>query len=168
MIALLPWWAGVGMAVVGYGVLHTLAAPGAIPMAQPNQFSQHAGKLLGKMLAYSWQFIMPVICLPERYCWPGVAGGAALWWPRPRRTRRPAYWTVVMHAIRAACREMVSPAGLRGRRNQRQRPRRRHGPCVNQGGETVLKMCTCSKRLGSVYSNRLKVDVTKNSRDNDL
>lgn len=41
-------------------------------------------------------------------------------------------------------------------------------PVLIKGGETVLKMCTCSKRLGSVYSNRLKVDVTKNSRDNDL
>ena len=76
LIALLPWWAGVGMAIVGYGILHALAAPGAIPNAHPNQLGQYAGKLLGKTLAYYGQFIMPLICL---------AGAALSAWRRRQR-----------------------------------------------------------------------------------
>ncbi|MBV0882203.1 restriction endonuclease [Noviherbaspirillum sp. L7-7A] len=86
LIALLPWWAGVGMAIVGYGVLHALAAPGAVPIAQPTQLGQYLGKMLGKTLAYYGQFIVPVICL---------AGAALSAWRR--RQRRALVATVTQN-----------------------------------------------------------------------
>lgn len=76
LIALLPWWAGVGLAVLSYGVLHTLAVPIAAPIAQPNQMGQYVGQMFGKMLAYYGQFIVPVICL---------AGAALSAWRRWQR-----------------------------------------------------------------------------------
>jgi restriction system protein len=78
LIALLPWWAGVGLAILCYGVLHALAAPVTAPIAQPGQMGQYVARMLFKSLAYYGQFIVPVICL----------AGAALsaWRCRQRRT----------------------------------------------------------------------------------
>ena len=78
LIALLPWWAGLGLALLSYGVLHALAAPIAAPIGQSGQMGQYAAQMMGKTLAYYGQFIVPIICL----------AGAALsaWRRRQRRT----------------------------------------------------------------------------------
>jgi restriction system protein len=78
LIALLPWWAGVGLAILSYGILHVLAAPIAASIAQSGQMGQYVSQMMGKTLAYYGQFIVPVICL----------AGAALsaWRRRQRRT----------------------------------------------------------------------------------
>ena len=78
LIALLPWWAGVGLALLSYGVLHVLAAPIAAPITQLGQMGKYVAQIMGKTLAYYGQFIVPVICL----------AGAALsaWRRRQRRT----------------------------------------------------------------------------------
>lgn len=78
LIATLPWWAGLGLAIFSYGVLHVLAAPIAAPIAQSGQMGQYIAQMMGKTLAYYGQFIVPIICL----------AGAALsaWRRRQRRT----------------------------------------------------------------------------------
>jgi len=91
LIALLPWWAGVGMAVVGYGVLHALAAPSAAPIAHPNHIGQYVGQMMRTTLAYYGQFIVPVICL---------AGAALSAWRR--RQRRALVATVTQNPTAVA------------------------------------------------------------------
>lgn len=63
LVAMLPWWAGVGLAVLSYVVLHRLAAPPTVAALQPGQVG---GLMLRSMvagLAMAGQFIVPVLCL---------------------------------------------------------------------------------------------------------
>ncbi|WP_219213642.1 restriction endonuclease [Variovorax boronicumulans] len=62
LVALLPWWAGLGLAVLSYLVLHALAtAP--VPLAQSAQdMGQVAVRGLWRGLAYAGQFILPFLC----------------------------------------------------------------------------------------------------------
>lgn len=78
LIALLPWWVGLGLAIFSYRILHVLAAPIAAPIAPSGQMGQYVAQMMGNTLAYYGQFIVPVICL----------AGAALsaWRRRQRRT----------------------------------------------------------------------------------
>lgn len=78
LIAMLPWWAGVALAVFSYGVLHSLATPIAAPTMQPGQIGEYVGQMIGKTLAYYGQFIVPVICL--------VGAALSAWRRRQRRT----------------------------------------------------------------------------------
>lgn len=69
LVALMPWWAGVGLAIVCYFVLHALAAPSATPPTlQPSQMGQFVASMLGRSFAYYGQYLLPLICL----------GGAAM------------------------------------------------------------------------------------------
>lgn len=85
-IALLPWWAGVGLAVISYAILHALAAPAATHPAQAGQMGHYAAQLLGRTLAYYGQFILPILCL---------AGAAISAWRR--RQRRALVATVTQN-----------------------------------------------------------------------
>lgn len=62
LVARLPWWAGLGLAVLSYLVLHALAAS-PIPMAQtPQDIGQLAVRGLWRGFAYAGQFILPFLC----------------------------------------------------------------------------------------------------------
>ena len=50
VIAILPWWAGIAIAVVGYLVLHRLATPTAITAVQPGQI----GNLVAQSLVVAF------------------------------------------------------------------------------------------------------------------
>lgn len=63
LVAMLPWWGGVGLAIASYFVLHTLAAPVPTTPAQPGQIGQLVTKMLWQSLVYYGQFILPVLCL---------------------------------------------------------------------------------------------------------
>jgi restriction system protein len=63
LVSMLPWWGGVALAIVGYFVLHTLAAPVPTTPAQPGQMGQLVTKMLWQSLAYYGQFILPMLCL---------------------------------------------------------------------------------------------------------
>ena len=39
LVSLMPWWAGVTIAVIGYVVLHRMAAPVQVTAVQPGQVS---------------------------------------------------------------------------------------------------------------------------------
>ncbi|CAN7723950.1 restriction endonuclease [Variovorax sp. LjRoot290] len=63
LVAMLPWWAGVGTALVSYVVLHALAAPAAVVAARPDQLAQMVTSSMWKALAYVGQFLVPLLCL---------------------------------------------------------------------------------------------------------
>ena len=63
LIAMLPWWAAVVLALVSYVFLHQLAKPTPLQGLQPGQM---AGVVVGSVitgLAFAGQFIVPIICL---------------------------------------------------------------------------------------------------------
>lgn len=63
LIAMLPWWAGVALAVVAYAWLHHLAvAPAPTPVAV-GQMGAFAVSQIYKILAMFGQYILPLICL---------------------------------------------------------------------------------------------------------
>jgi len=61
LIALLPWWTGVALALIGYLVLHRLAG-----LPQGTMQAGHSGEFiqLGLMTAFAFtgQFVVPFIC----------------------------------------------------------------------------------------------------------
>nr|WP_298923879.1 restriction endonuclease [uncultured Ramlibacter sp.] len=62
LVATLPWWGGVALAVVGYLVLHQFAVL-PTPSAQPGQMAGFAGRTLLATFAYFFQYFFPLMCL---------------------------------------------------------------------------------------------------------
>ena len=86
VVSLLPWWAGVAIAVVGYVVLHRLAVPVQMTAVQPGQLSQLVTQSLVTVLASVGQYIFPLI---------GLVGAAMSFF---RRRQRVALVTDVAQA----------------------------------------------------------------------
>lgn len=63
VVARLPWWGGVGLALVSYLVLRTLAAPDPIQAPQPGQMAGFVIQAFGKSLANIGQYLVPLLCL---------------------------------------------------------------------------------------------------------
>lgn len=64
MIALLPWWLGVALAIVFYSLLHSMASTDVpMPAGQGGQLGQFAADTLKKTLASIGQYVVPVLCL---------------------------------------------------------------------------------------------------------
>lgn len=70
LIALLPWWAGVALALLSYLLLNQIAAQ-PITAASPEQMSTMATQAMWKGLATTGQYVLPIICL--------AAAGASAW-----------------------------------------------------------------------------------------
>lgn len=63
LIAMLPWWAGIALALASYMVLHSIAIR-PLPAAQsPQQIGQLATTAIWQGLATGGQYILPLICL---------------------------------------------------------------------------------------------------------
>jgi len=63
LVALLPWWAGVALALASYWVLHAVATR-PLPAAQnAQQIGQLAGTAIWQGLATGGQYLLPLICL---------------------------------------------------------------------------------------------------------
>ena len=63
LVALLPWWAGVALALASYGVLHAIATR-PLPAAQSaQQIGQLAATAIWQGLATGGQYLLPMICL---------------------------------------------------------------------------------------------------------
>ena len=80
IVAMLPWWVGVMLALVSYLLLHSVALQQVVATAQPGQIGQTGAivtQTLWKTLASVGQVILPILCL----------GGAAMsaWRRRARR-----------------------------------------------------------------------------------
>ena len=63
MVALLPWWAGVALALVLYGVLHRVADQPVAAATLPGQVGAMLTQTLWRTLAGLGQYILPLICL---------------------------------------------------------------------------------------------------------
>lgn len=70
LVALLPWWAGVALALLSYLLLHQIAAQ-PLTTAQHGQVSAIVTQGLWKGLASVGQYILPTICL--------AAAGVSTW-----------------------------------------------------------------------------------------
>jgi len=71
LVAMLPWWAGVALALLSYLLLHQVAAQPLTAPAQPGQVSAMVTQGLWKGLASVGQYILPIICL--------AAAGMSAW-----------------------------------------------------------------------------------------
>jgi restriction system protein len=63
LVAKLPWWAGVLLAVVSYLVLHAFAERPVVQAKQLDQFGPMAAQMLWQTLAGLGQYLLPVLCL---------------------------------------------------------------------------------------------------------
>lgn len=63
LAALLPWWGGVAIAVVGYLVLHRMAVPVKVGTVQPGQVSQLMTTSIVTGLATVGQYLVPLVGL---------------------------------------------------------------------------------------------------------
>jgi restriction system protein len=63
LVAMLPWWARVALAVVSYLVLSALARPVAVTGVHPGDIAHVATQAIWKAFAYAGQFIVPLACL---------------------------------------------------------------------------------------------------------
>ena len=60
---MLPWWGGVALALVGYGVLHQFAVAPKPEVLQPGQMAGFVGRTMVASLAFYGQYVWPVLCL---------------------------------------------------------------------------------------------------------
>ena len=63
LVALLPWWGGVALALVSYLLLHALAAPDPIQALPPGQMAGLVVRAFWKGLANIGQYLVPLLCL---------------------------------------------------------------------------------------------------------
>ncbi len=63
IVAMLPWWAGVVLALVSYLLLHSVASQQGVVVAQPGQVAAMVTQTLWKTLAGVGQYILPILCL---------------------------------------------------------------------------------------------------------
>lgn len=70
-VAMLPWWAGVLLAIVLYTVLHRVAGQPVTAPMQPGQASEFVAQSLWKTLAGFAQYLLPLFCL--------VGAGISAW-----------------------------------------------------------------------------------------
>ena len=86
LVSLLPWWAGVAIAAIGYVVLHRMAAPVQVTAVQPGQVSHLMSQTVIAGLATAGQYIVPLV---------GLVGAAMSFF---RRKQRAALVTDVAQA----------------------------------------------------------------------
>ncbi|MDO8769381.1 MAG: restriction endonuclease [Burkholderiaceae bacterium] len=77
LVSLLPWWAGVAIAAIGYVVLHRMAAPVQVTAVQPGQVSHFMAQTVIAGFATVGQYIVPLV---------GLVGAAMSFFRRKQRT----------------------------------------------------------------------------------
>lgn len=63
LVALMPWWAGVALAVIAYFWIHSVATTAVVMSTVPGQIHQSALSSVWKGLATVGQYILPLLCL---------------------------------------------------------------------------------------------------------
>ncbi len=76
VVAMLPWWGGVAIAVFGYLVLHRLATPAAITAVRPGQMGNLIAQTMIAGFATAGQYIVPLL---------GLIGAAISFFRRKQR-----------------------------------------------------------------------------------
>lgn len=62
LVAMLPWWAGIGLAVLSYFLLHAVASSPLSVAKTPQEIGQLATSGIWRGLAYAGQYVLPFIC----------------------------------------------------------------------------------------------------------
>ena len=78
LVSLLPWWAGIALAVISYVILHRLAVPPAVTGLPPGQMGDVITRSMFSALAGLGQYLVPLICL--------AGAGVSAWRRHQRRT----------------------------------------------------------------------------------
>lgn len=78
LVAMLPWWVGVLLALISYLLLHAIAAQAVVAAPQPGQMGAMITQTLWTTLATFGQYLLPLICL---------AGAGMSAWRRKERQR---------------------------------------------------------------------------------
>jgi restriction system protein len=78
LVALLPWWAGVGLAVVAYLALHGFATQPPPNLGKSGQLGLPLAQTMLRALAMVGQYLIPLLCL---------LGAAASAWRRRQRAQ---------------------------------------------------------------------------------
>lgn len=63
LVALLPWWGGVALALLSYVVLHALSVPPKPAALQPGQLAGFVQGAMVASLAFAAQFAIPPLCV---------------------------------------------------------------------------------------------------------
>ena len=63
LVAMLPWWACLGLALASYLLLSALARPVVVTGAGPGAITQMATQAMWKAFAFAGQFIVPLACV---------------------------------------------------------------------------------------------------------
>ena len=63
LVAMLPWWVGIALAIVSYTLLHRVATSEIVAVAQPGQMGVMVTHSIWKGLATAGQYALPLICL---------------------------------------------------------------------------------------------------------
>ena len=63
VVALLPWWACVSLALVSYLLLHAFATTPLVLNGAPGQAGQAVGQAMWQAFAYAGQMVVPAACL---------------------------------------------------------------------------------------------------------
>ncbi len=63
IVALLPWWAGIGLAILAYALLHPIAAADIAMPTQAAKMGEFAGRQLYKTFATIGQYLLPLAFL---------------------------------------------------------------------------------------------------------
>lgn len=63
LVAMLPWWAGVALALLSYLLLHKLAAQPLTVATEPGRMGEMLTQGLWRGLASAGQYVVPVLCL---------------------------------------------------------------------------------------------------------
>ena len=77
LVAMLPWWAGVVLALVSYLLLHSVASQQVVAAAQPGQLGAMVTQTLWKTMATFGQYLVPLLCL--------AGAGMSAWRRRARQ-----------------------------------------------------------------------------------
>ena len=77
LVAMLPWWGGVGLALVSYLVLHGVASQSVAPVTQAGQMGAMLTRTIWKTFASVGQYVLPIICL--------AGAGISAWRRQERR-----------------------------------------------------------------------------------
>ncbi len=77
LVAMLPWWAGIALALAAYLLLHRLAEQPVNTTATPGQMGAMLTQTLWKTLASFGQYLVPLVCL--------VGAGISAWKRRERQ-----------------------------------------------------------------------------------
>lgn len=78
LVAMLPWWAGVGLALASYLLLHGVASQPVVAVTQPGHMGAMLTQTLWKTFASVGQYVLPIICL--------AGAGMSAWRRKERKT----------------------------------------------------------------------------------